>query len=328
MSGEVNLGISYFGKLPSRGDFLKAPTNNHQLIAGLDQWANAALEALAQDVAWKQLYDKAPALDFALLGSRSQVAIAGHLISSKDESGRRFPFISATSLEVAKPLTFMARSQQAFGRLWSRLAKVSQQAVMEGADAQAILQQLAADPSRVNRQPEGHDQAFQDFLEMQTLGSLQQLLNSSTRQTSVRRILLALGLLLRPVMGAGSSGMGKGLTLPLPSDPMYQSLAACFWLDLIAGFLGRADFRLLVLRRQGPNALLAVSFKGFEPHCLSAMYDDHKQAASYVPLDDPDWVDDHLHSDGSLSKLATYTEHDDLSLNTARNTFRETFLGA
>ena len=89
MNGELALNISYFGKLPSRGDFLKAQGNNHQLIAMLDRWAGQGLEQLSQDVAWKQLYDMGHPLNFAILGSRSRAAIAGHLLPSTDASGRR-----------------------------------------------------------------------------------------------------------------------------------------------------------------------------------------------------------------------------------------------
>ena len=44
---EVSAAIGYFGKLPSRGDFVRSP-DNHQLMLLLDRWAGHGLELLSQ----------------------------------------------------------------------------------------------------------------------------------------------------------------------------------------------------------------------------------------------------------------------------------------
>src|SRR5699024_11206545 len=109
---------------------------------------------------------------------------------------------------------------------------------------------LVENRANVNVLYESLNPAFQDFLEMQTLASMQQLLSDDGKPVSVRRIVFALGILLQPVMSAGSAGIGKGLVLPLPADPMYRNLVGCLWMDLLCGFLGRADFELLMLMRR------------------------------------------------------------------------------
>src|SRR5690606_25973473 len=111
---------SYFGKLPSRGDFVRTP-DSHQLMMLLDRWAAQGLELLAGDPGWKQSYDQAPALHFAFVGSRSRLAIGGHYLPSRDSSQRRFPFLVATRSEVAQPLDFIGSSPLAMSRLWPRL---------------------------------------------------------------------------------------------------------------------------------------------------------------------------------------------------------------
>lgn len=326
MNGELTLGVSYFGKLPNRGDFLKAASNNHPLIAALDQWAGQGLEQLSQDVAWKRLYDLGHPLNFALLSSRERNVVAGHILPSKDASGRRFPFITAVSLEVPRPLEFMSRSPLAFARVWARLERATRSA-HDATDPQSALQDLTDSRTNVNVVYESLNPAFQDFLEMQTLGSLEALLATSDKPVSVRRILIALGMLLQQVMGTGSEGMGKGLLLPLPRDALYRNLVACLWLDLISGFLGRADFEILTLVRHDGPAVLAVGFNGMHGKNLQAMFDPHVAEADNLELYDPEWVDEHLAHDAGLNRLAAYTEHADLSLRTARNAFRETFLG-
>src|SRR5699024_6110775 len=102
------VSISYFGKLPSQGDFVKT-NKNHQLVAMLDHWAGGGVELLSQDTGWKMTYDAALPLHFAFVGSRSQAAIGGHFVPSRDASERRFPFLVAARLDVTRPLAFMAR---------------------------------------------------------------------------------------------------------------------------------------------------------------------------------------------------------------------------
>jgi len=327
MNGELSLSISYFGKLPSRGDFLKAPGNNHQLIATLDRWAGQGLEMLSQDVAWKQLYDMGHPLNFAILGSRSRGAIAGHLLPSTDASGRRFPFMTAVSMDVPQPLAFLSRSPLAFSRVWSRLERETLLA-REAPDPSTPLNEMVDNRANVNVLYEALNPAFQDFLEMQTLESLESMLGVHEGSISIRRILLALGILLQPVMSSGAARIGKGLLLPLPRDPLYRNLVSTLWLDLISGFLGRADFELMILLRQGPQPALAVGFSGLQGRSLQAMFEPRVVEQDFIPLNNPDWVEDHAHDDPTLKKLSTYASQDNLSLRTARNTFRETFLGA
>ena len=121
MTQTVQAQIAYFGKIPSRGDFVKS-AHNPQLLATLDRWIAEAMELLTDDPRWKIVYENAKPMHFAFLGSRSRLAIAGHMVASQDQSSRRFPFLAATALEVEKPLTFLAHSPLAFARLWSRIA--------------------------------------------------------------------------------------------------------------------------------------------------------------------------------------------------------------
>jgi len=121
MTQTVQAQIAYFGKIPSRGDFVKS-AHNPQLLATLDRWIAEAMELLTDDPRWKIVYENAKPMHFAFLGSRSKLAIAGHMVASHDQSSRRFPFLAATALEVEKPLTFLAHSPLAFARLWSRVS--------------------------------------------------------------------------------------------------------------------------------------------------------------------------------------------------------------
>lgn len=340
--------LSYFGKLPSRGDFVRTP-ESHALMVLLDRWAGQGVELLAADPGWKQTYDAAPALHFAFLGSRSKLAIGGHFLPSRDASQRRFPFLSATRFEVARPLAFIARSPLALSRLWTGLARHGRQALAAD-DAGDALRELAESRVVVSADPGLYEAPFLDFLDMQDLGSLQRLLRASGHPAlRLRHTLPALGLLMQPLVAGGPERIDKGLSLPLPRDLLYRPLVAAFWLDLVAAFLDRAEFELAILvhggdRRDGDRhdgdgsagkapdvdagdgVRLLIGFNGADGRTLHAALDPRAAAGQLIRVDDADWVEEQL-GDYALNRLASYLERDELSLRLARKAFTETFLG-
>ncbi|MFD0739558.1 type VI secretion system-associated protein TagF [Lysobacter koreensis] len=350
---ESALPVSYFGKLPSRGDFVRTP-ESHQLMVLLDRWAGQGVELLAQDPDWKQLYDRAAPMHFAFLGSRSKLAIGGHFLPSRDASERRFPFLSASRLEVAQPLGFITRSPLALSRLWASLARLGQHA-LHADDAGEPLRELAESRIAVNPDHAMYDAPFADFLDMQDIGSLQALLRDSGHaHVQLKWLLPALGLLLQPVLTGGAARIDKGLALPLPRDALYRPLVAAFWLDLVSGFIGRADFELAILIKDGASRnvhdahdgpapahgtaadgsrpgdrapQLLVGFNGADGRILQAALDPRVAAEHLIRIDDADWVEDHVAGDYALNKLVSYLERDALSLRVARKAFGETFLG-
>ena len=68
-----NVRIGYFGKLPSRADFIKA-TNNLALANLLDGWLAEVMNLLSVDPRWKINYDAMRPLQFAFVGTRSRRA--------------------------------------------------------------------------------------------------------------------------------------------------------------------------------------------------------------------------------------------------------------
>ena len=113
----LNVPLLFFGKLPGRGDFVRS-VHQPQLVQTFDRWFSGALELLGTDARWKEMYDGAAPLNFAVLGPRQRHVVAGHIRASQDHSGRRFPFMVAGSLEVDNPARFMPRAPMALNRLW------------------------------------------------------------------------------------------------------------------------------------------------------------------------------------------------------------------
>ncbi|MEI7294996.1 MULTISPECIES: type VI secretion system-associated protein TagF [Paraburkholderia] len=328
MTQTVQAQIAYFGKIPSRGDFVKSG-HNPQLLQTLDRWLAQAMELLTDDPRWKIVYEEAKPMHFAFLGSHSKLAIAGHMVASHDQSSRRFPFLAATALEVEQPLAFLARSPLAFARLWSRVA-AQMQPLLGPSEPAGALQSLGETfvPVDVGGTGNPHDGTFADFVEHQTLSGLEQMLLASGHPVRLRGAMLALGSLLRPVMTSGAAHLERGLTLPLPTDPFYRSLVAAFWLELIAPFVSKADFELAIfIGTIAQRERLVIGFNGASAKTLHSVVDPQTYAAHNIDIDDPEWIDDHAQSDHGISKLVSYLDQPQLSLRVSIDTFREAFIG-
>jgi len=319
--------VGYFGKIPSRGDFIKA-TDNAALITLLDNWLAQTMELLSRDPRWKLIYDGIQPLHFAVMGPRSRRAIAGHLRASGDQSQRRFPFLSMSAIDVDDPVAFVSNSPLILSRLWGRLEALTT-SVLAAPDPATPLQTLASTTLELDINSAGYRAAFADFMEMQTLGALESMLAQAGFKGTPRQLLLALGLLLQPVMASTSSRLDKNLILPLPRDTMYRSMVASFWMQLITPFLARADFELaLFITRLGEQPCMILGFSGASPRTLYSVVDTQAGAEHNIAFDEADWIEEHVGSDYGIQKLSSYLAHPDLSLKSAHDSFREAFIGA
>jgi type VI secretion system protein ImpM len=318
--------VGYFGKIPSRGDFVKG-SDNPALIKVLDDWLAFAMDLMSSDARWKLHYDSVQPLHFAFIGPRRRHAIAGHIVASSDQSHRRFPFLMMSTMEIADPATFVPDAPLVLNRLWNRLESLSNN-VINAADPTAPLQAAASHVIDLDLRSTAYDAAFQDFLDMNTIGAIDALLTQSDFHGSVRQVLLALGMLLQPVMASGSRRLEKSLLLPLPTDPMYRNLTAAFWMHLITPFLARADFELaLFLTRIGGKPVLVLGFSGASAATLSAIMDPVAAAERHISFDQLDWVEEQVDDDYAIKKLSTYLSQPSLSLKCALASVRAAFIG-
>lgn len=304
MKADQLLHVAYFGKLPSRPDFVKGG-DHHQLSTLLDEWIAATMAALAANPRWKQHYDAFEPMDFAFVGPRSAHAIAGHLRASSDQSLRRFPFILMTVIEVDGRKNLLSDYPQLFSAFWEDAGR-----------AAALNRELGAALPVSGGAPE----AASD------LASLEQLLGAGGSRFNVRGIMMGIGLLLQPFRWSGSQRLDRSIVLPLPQEPAAQNSTAAFWLSLIAPFVRDAEVELaLFLTRRGGRPVLAVSFSGASPSALQAMIDPEFAAQHQITFDDTAWVDEMIQQDGAVLRLGACLEQGSLSLQAARQVFLDTF---
>lgn len=326
MTRATALSVAYFGKLPSRGDFVKA-SDNKGLVDILDAWLSQAMDLLNTDPRWKIAYDAVAPLHFAFIGPRRHRAIAGHIVASSDQSSRRYPFLMMSIMEVEAPATFVRNSPLALAGLWRRF-EVMTAGVLDAADPTAALQDTAA--ATVELDLLGPEvAAFAGFLDLQTVGTLDAMLAQSGFVGTARQILLALGMLLQPVMASSSSRLEKNLVLPLPTDPMVRNLVAAFWMHLITPFLARADFELalFITRLRGQSALV-LGFSGASAQTLHAIIDPHAAQENNIVFDDLSWVEDQVDTDYAVKKVSTYLAQPGLSLKAAHDSLCAAFIGS
>lgn len=316
----------YFGKLPSRGDFVRSALNPAMLEV-LDRWQTHALDRLSHAPRWRQIYDEAPAMAFAILGSNSPVGLAGHWLASHDASGRRFPFVTAGAFALPMPEQSVVLAPIALDVLWHQLAsrgRLAQQAI----DLVDVLEHLQAPLAHAPEFDADRDR-FDAFLDAHTSASLAQMLAVGARRFSVRQAVLALGVLLRPALVQGGARMNKLLCLPLPVEPSLRACVASWWLMLVMTFFIRHSVELcLFVPLTGGLPNLFLGFQGASPASLEAVIDPDELARQSVGLTDLNWVEDEVVLDVGLRKLSTCLQDPSLSLASVVQAFQEVFVGA
>lgn len=318
--------LLYFGKLPSRGDFVRS-AGQAGLIGSLDRWQSQAMDRLATDPRWKLIYDAAPAVHFAIVGTASKMGLSGYWMASQDASGRRFPFVTAAAFALQSPRTFACLAPMALARLWARLGQVAAVA-HQAADLDQVQATLTGELDVVVN-PAAAQAAFDEFLATHTVASLEQMLAAAGSRIDVRQATLALGLLLQPAMAQGASKLNKMLCLPLASEGAMRSAVATFWLSLVLGFFQRHAVELGVFVTevsQRPHLLLG--FHGASATALHAVIDPALLAQQGVFLHEAAWVEAEVEADYGLRKLSHYMRDPGLSLSQVLCTYREVFLGA
>lgn len=316
----------YFGKIASRGDFVKSPSGAN-VIALIDQWIAQGMEMLIAYPGWKAYYDEAGAIDFLLIATRKKHAICGCLMPSVDASSRRFPFIGATLFETEDALDFLPCSPLMLERhLGHQRALVHHASKTH--DAADVLAKLVAVPFETEP-AQGHAlEPYDNFLNNTSVAALARMLALKDGHAVVRRMVLATGFLLQPILTNYAIPPQKGIVMPLPRDPAHLTLVKALWLNLVAIFLPRADFDLSVFScvHYGRPKLI-VAFNGTTPSVFRALFEEQAAHEQLIDISESDWVDDYVRQDPATLKLSSYLEHEGLSLRQMVETFRQGFSG-
>ncbi|MDB5961431.1 MAG: type secretion-associated protein [Massilia sp.] len=311
--------LGWFGKLPACSDFVKlAP--DAELMGVLDDWLAEVMTRLPVEPRWKLHYDAMAPVAFAFVGPRRRHAVAGRIVASHDQSGRRFPFLIMRAIAVNAPAEFVAQCPLALAPLFGVLAEGTP-AVLASPEPLKPLQALA---ERAPALEQDASASLAAFLGAGTVGSLAAQLGRG----DVVNLVLALGMLLQPVMHSGAADLEKSLVLPLPREAAVRPAVAAFWMELIAPFLRQADLDLaLFFTERDGEPVLVVGFCDACVAALHAIIDPLVGQHHQVGLLDTGWVDEQLGVDVDVRALASYLAQPALPLQMARELFLDTFLG-
>lgn len=316
----------YFGKITSRGDFVKSGTGT-KVIDLFDRWIAQGMEKLLENPGWKQSYDNAGAIDFLFLGTRKRHAISGSLIPSSDASNRRFPFIAATLFEIDHPLAFLPFSPLILERHLNHQRALIHHAA-KAHDASDALATLDDNSFEVELAREKLEENYRHFLLNTSIAGLGNALAIHDIDTTIRQILLGVGYLLRPLLTNPALLPQKAIAFPLPRDPARLALVKALWLDLTSIFLARVDFELSIFCcNHFGRPKLIVGFNGTTASTFQALFDEPVALEYLIDVSHSTWVDECIGLDPSVLKLSSYLEHGELSLEKMTSTFHQCFSG-
>jgi type VI secretion system protein ImpM len=318
--------LIYFGKLPSRGDFVRSSRDGN-LTQTLDRWISNSLEQLAVAPDWKQHFDALPAVEFIVAGSRSSTILTGRLVASRDSSSRRYPFLIARSVRSDTPLDVLPSLPLCLLPTWVAMEQLSESA-KNATDIDEALERIDLAQLDIETDLTGIEKRRSDYLQTTTISQVQQMLAASGNNMNLRQSIIALGLLLLPLLTSGAGSATKGLALPLPGNTSASAQIASFWLSLVAPFLARADHEISLLRTNlaGRPALL-LNLNGVSASSLESVFNPALAFETNIDLCDAEWTEDYIAGEYPLNKLSSYLDHPDLSLAQALSTFSEVFLG-
>lgn len=317
--------LLYFGKIPSRSDFVKS-SHAVPIINVIDQWVSGAMELFAGDPRWKIIYDSHPNLDFAFFGNHTKQVVIGSLVCSQDSSGRRFPFVSAINVEASadgsafdQTIAFYVAHVWFQTRSWLNISMQLNE---------SALTQLGVGQVRLDTvMPDFLFDEYQVFTQTTTVAMLQSYLIHTKPSLLLRQSIIAIGLLMQPVLTSKSSALNKALTLPLPNDPYLIPLVTAFWMDILWDFMGRMDAEFCLFNRAGTQPVLCLAFNGTSSKALHSLLTDEVDDFQ-IDVANSSWVEQYIEADYGLTKLSAYAQQADFSLHSLKKTFSEVFLGS
>lgn len=319
--------LSYFGKVPCRGDFVKS-SHNPELVKRLDTWVSKAVGEVAKDPHWKQIFPDGKGVDFAIMGSKDKLMLTGSVRHSRDSSNRLYPFVAASTYEVSEPANHIPLAPLLFNSYWNTLDLWLKQSFNQD-DGAGFVKTLDTFPLEQNVFDAVEDtETLRKYMQWNKLSDISKSLQFGVNILQFERIVIALGVLFHPLLSGSTLALEKGIRLPLPADSKAKKKCASFWLSLLMVFFKRTDREVCVFfpKGEGDNYML-VGFESGSEHLLASLLDNRLQSNYFVSLEAPVWVDSESDEDYAIAKLKGYLKQPQLTLEQLFITYSETFTG-
>lgn len=320
----INPNSFYFGKIPSRSDFVKS-TSGTKVIGLMDQWIAHGMELLMAMPDWKTSFDSAGPFDFLFLGMKRKHAIHGTMVPSRDTSARRFPLIAATSFELVNPLQFLRLGSLALDGM-CRSRRNAMRHAIEAQDMPYSLELLNSRMTDSDFQIQDAEARCTSYLAAQSLASLGAMLTSDVNAVPLRHMVLTLGNMLLPLRAASAAAPQKAIALPLPQWEADRIDAMAFWLQLVSVCIMGSSVELSLFSGMHlgcPRVIIA--FNGVTPLIFQSLFDEQAANDSLIDLAQTRWNEEHDAAYPSCAALSSHLKHQELSALQLVASFRNTF---
>ena len=321
-----SLPLIYFGKLPARGDFIRARHHINETNA-IDQWVSQALTVEPThvdstiDTPQQGFLTDSLILNFSHVDTAANKIVTGVLLPSHDSSDRHYPLIGFSLIYLDKPKSWMNYLPIKSLSLWEHTYRALSIAKSQtNSDASDMLNSsmLPIDKHASTR--------YYDFINTTTLQDASQSMGIDKSQL-IQQI-IATGLLFLPTFTKGFSGLNKTICWTLTSDQTSAVFMATFWHDLIHSFYQPHQLYLnTYLYRNADHYQLLLSFSKPDGHVLSNFtHLDDSSPEDWVAINDSRWTQSYIDEDIGLTRFNKILLQDDLYLYDTRQLFKKIFL--
>lgn len=279
-------GFAIVGKLPHRADFVRVNAD-HPAMREFDAMIQQSLHQLAQNPDWEARYQHMPATDFYYTSRDGAWVLLGAMRPSRDESGRRYPFI-ATAIYPAPEIAAYAHlvpiaHEVFFGGLHAQIENAMENAVEAHACRQFLNSQRAG---RAGGPDLTLAQGIVDhFLGSNTVGNWCGEERCRQRPPKLDQAILNVlfyGDFLRRFHNPATL---QAVLLPLPDGKGEAPLFASAWLSLLREAWRQSAWHGSFFIRHGePSSQLAVMFDRLPDRFATSLVGGEVDAAVVLDL--------------------------------------------
>ncbi len=320
-----SLPLIYFGKLPARGDFIRARAHI-DVTNAIDEWVSQAL-AISDKIFNERLIDKEESnnltfLNFSHVDTRSNEVITGVLVPSHDSGDRNYPLIGFGVQHIDKPKNWMNYLPVKSSNLWDDTYETLSKAKSQTDSAQ-VMDYLNLSHLTINSSASTN---YYDFINTATLHDI--AISMDIDKTQLIQQIIATGLLFLPTFTKGFSGLNKTICWSLPPTRESAIYMATFWHDLINGFYQPHQLYLnTYIYRTANGYRLLLSFSKPDGRILEQIStNDAHYPEEWVVIANSDWTQSYIDEDIGLTRFNQILLQDNLYLYDARQLFKKTFL--
>lgn len=320
----TNSSSFYFGKIPSRSDFIKSASST-KVIGLMDQWIAHGMEMLMAMPDWKASFDSGGPFDFLFLGMKRRHAIHGTMAPSRDSSSRRFPLIAATSFELADPVQFLRLGSLALQGIYESRRHIMHHAI-QSLDMPYSIELLNNRMANSDFYIQGAEARCTSYLAAQSVASMSAMLTADLNSVPFSQMIMTLGKLLRPLRATSATQPQKAIALPLPSKEADRMDTMAFWLQLVSASLtgSAVEISLFSGMHLGKPRLI-IAFNGVTPLMFQSLFDEQAANDSLLDLTRMPCNERLDPASPSCAALVSHLEHQELSALQLVASFRNAF---